>query len=63
MNTNDVYEGGFKMVLLDKMYNTHLDDECKEVVILLLKAREIGRKAANNQLLKLQKAGLRVCLD
>lgn len=42
-----------------KAYKLHLDDEHKQVVMMLLKAREIGRKAANDQLKKLQGHGPR----
>lgn len=45
------------MVLIDKMYKVHLNDEHKAVMVLLLKAREIGKKAAQEQFSKLQKAG------
>lgn len=40
-----------------KAYKLHLDDEHKQVVMMLLKAREIGREAANDQFKKLQEAG------
>ena len=42
-----------------KAYKFYENDEHKQVVMLLLKAREIGRKAADDQLKKLQKAGPR----
>ena len=40
-----------------KAYKFHLNDEHKQVVMLLLKAREIGRNAAYAQLNKLQHNG------
>jgi len=42
-----------------KAYKFHKNDEHKQIIILLLKAREIGRKAANDQFKKLQKQGSR----
>jgi len=42
-----------------KAYKFHENDEHKQVVMLLLKAREIGRKAAEDQLKKLQVKGAR----
>jgi len=47
-------KGGNEMI---KAYKLHENDEHKAVVMLLLKAREIGRKAANDQLTKLQRQG------
>lgn len=40
-----------------KAYKWHLNDEHKEIIILLLKAREIGRRAAYAQLNKLKHNG------
>ena len=42
-----------------KAYKFHANDESKQIVMLLLKAREIGRKAAEDQLKKLQAKGAR----
>jgi len=47
------------MTLLNKMYKTHLDDEHKQVINLVKEAQKIGRKAAQSQLAKLEKAGPR----
>ena len=47
-------EGGNKMI---KPHKLHENDEHKAILMLLLKAREIGKKAANDQLAKLQKNG------
>ena len=45
------------MTLLNKMYKVHLDDSHKQVVMMVRKAQEIGRKAAKEQLAKLEKTG------
>ncbi|GAH23232.1 unnamed protein product, partial [marine sediment metagenome] len=50
------------MVLIDKMYKVHLDDEHKQVIDLVKKAQGLGRKAAQEQLAKLEKAGPRWAL-
>jgi len=50
------------MVLIDKMWKTHLDDGHKQVVNLVKEAQKIGRKAAQSQLAKLEKAGPRWAL-
>jgi len=50
------------MTLIDKMYKVHLDDEHKQVIMLVRKAQELGRKAGKEQLAKLEKAGPRWAL-
>ena len=47
------------MTLIDKMYKVHLDDSHKQVVMMVRKAQELGRKAGKEQLAKLEKAGPR----
>lgn len=50
------------MVLIDKMWKTHLNDEHKQVIMLVRKAQGLGRKAGQEQLAKLEKAGPRWAL-
>lgn len=50
------------MTLIDKMYKVHLDDGDKRVIDLVKEAQKIGRKAAKEQLAKLEKAGSRWAL-
>ena len=47
------------MTLIDKMYKVHLNDEHKQVIMLVRKAQGLGRKAAKEQLAKLEEAGPR----
>lgn len=47
------------MVLLNKMWKVHLDDGHKQVIMLVRKAQGLGRKAAKEQLARLEKAGPR----
>lgn len=50
------------MTLIDKMWKTHLNDEHKQVIMLIRKAQGLGRKAGKEQLAKLEKSGPRWAL-
>lgn len=45
-----------------KAYKLHLDDEYKRIIDLVKEAQKIGRRAAQSQLAKLEKAGPRWAL-